>query len=248
MPRRLILPLLAAIALLFAAAPAALAAAPLTNGGPSAHAATEDDASEESAGDEEDCSDEFAIEAEDGTIVCGDDPDLGDEGDVDELCDDGWGYDDDGSSDDPEAEAATREDDCAADESAAAAPHLSALQATVAGKGRKLRVRVGFRLDVAGEVRLTLERVEAAASGRRKQCAAAAARRSARDAKSCSRGTAVRGSVDVKGRGGANTTELPRRWNGRALAPGSYRLTATPRAAGGVGMTTTFRLAAPAKR
>lgn len=51
----------------------------------------------------------------------------------------------------------------------------------------------------------------------------------------------------MSGRDGANATVL-RRWKGRRLEPGRYRLTATPAAAGGRGATTTFRLKAGGRR
>lgn len=109
-------------------------------------------------------------------------------------------------------------------------------------------MRVAFRLDRAGKVRLTLERVAtgASASRARKRCAGTAGTRAGKSRKGC--GVALRGSVDVDGRSGANSTELPRRWNGRSLAPGSYRLTATPARRGGASATTTFSIAAAAKR
>jgi hypothetical protein len=92
-------------------------------------------------------------------------------------------------------------------------PRLSALGATVAGLGGRQRVRVTFHLDRAAVVRLTLERTATAV---------------ARGARRTRRPVALHGSVAVDGRSGGNATPLPKRWSGRRLVPGTYRLTATP--------------------
>lgn len=246
MSRRLLLPLLAALALLLAGASAALAVAPAAaGGGPSARIA-QDDADDPAADaqDDGDVTDDGCEETDDGEIVCDDD---WTDGDVDELCDDDWTDDDDLAGDDDAAEIAG-DDDCAEQQDAATAPRVAALHATVTGAGRRARVRVAFRLDRAGKVRLTLERVGASARSSRagKRCAGTAGTGGGKGRRGC--GVALRGSVDVDGRSGANSTELPRRWNGRPLAPGGYRLTATPVRRGGASATTTFSLAAPAAK
>lgn len=244
MSRRMPLHLLAALALLCGAAPAAFAvSAEAAPGGPAAHVAT----------DPADCDESLLLEEDDGTLTCADEGEPFD--DDEEVCDDPYADDDDTSLDDAdeaEAVASSRDDgdECgedAAETGAPVAPTVSSLRASVSGSGSRRRVRVGFRLDRAGDVRLTLERL-AAAGARRARCATPARRgrggRVASGRRGCARGTALPGAVTVTGRRGANTTDLPRRWNGRALAAGTYRLTATPRQRGGVSATTTFALSA----
>lgn len=238
MPRRLLITLLSALALLLAAAPSVLAA-PAPQAGPTAAAAVD----EVPAGEEE----------------CSDDPEV-------ELpaCTDGWedGGDDAGlcdadlSEEHLHASAAQEEEEEWSDDDAwlddecdAPAPTLSGLAAAVTGRGARTRVRVTFTLDLPGEVELTLARVEEGVT-RRGRCAAAPAR-SAKQAKGakggkrgkrCSRVVELRGSVVVDGDAGANATDLRRRWGGRALAAGSYKLTATP-LDGDASATASFALA-----
>ena len=260
MPRRLLLPLLTALALLLVAAPATFAA-PAASSSPSARAAAEDDPAFECADDE------LAVEEEDGTITCtgdafsgdetGDDSgDWADDDDISGLCDD-WADDDfaddeewsDDDSDD--ASAAVAEDDCSDDADAGVAPQLRALRATVAGQGGRVRVTVAYTLDAPGQVALKLERTEVGtSSGKRCVVPAAkpagttapAARHARRHGKSCTRTTALRGTLLTDGDEGANTLEL-RRWKGQRIAPGSYRLTAAPKVAGSKVTATTFKLA-----
>ncbi|MDO8209470.1 hypothetical protein [Conexibacter sp. CPCC 206217] len=253
MPRRLLLPLLAALALPLAAAPSAFAA-PAASSTPIARAAVD--------GPGADCADdELAVEEEDGTITCtsGDDESGGDwvdgdDGDVSGLCDDDWS-DDDGEewSDDDPAEASAADDDgCADEETVVGAPLLRALRATVAGQGRRAHVTVSWTLNTPGDVALTLERTEAGISSGKRCVPVAAkakqarAKQARRHGKSCTRSTAVRGTITTAGEAGANTLEL-RRWKGRRLAPGTYRLTAEPIGDDPVETTTTFRLAPPAR-
>lgn len=251
MSRRLLLPLLAALALLGAAAPAALAAtAPSAAAGPSARIAGGSDGARAAAADDDDAIDDGAACDVEDPACSETDEDPAGEDDVIEPCDDGLGEDqDDGELADDDAEASAAADDgCEEQDTAAEAapPRVSALRATVAGKGRAARVRVTFRLDRAGAVRLTLERVGTAAGSTRARCASAARRNGGRTdrraRRGCRRASAVRGSVTVDARAGANASELPRRWGGRPLAPGGYRLTATP--AAGAAAATTFTLAA----
>lgn len=227
MPRRLLITLLSALALLLAAAPAAFAA-PAPQAGPTAAAAVDEPVEED---------------------ACSDDPEV-------ELpaCTDGWedGGDDAGlceadlseeylhaSAAQTEEEEWTDDDAWLDDEcDAAAPPTLSGLAAAVTGRGGRTRVRVTFTLDLPGEVELTLARVEEGVT-RRGRCAAAPAT-SAKQAKGakhgnggkrgkkCSRTVELHGSLVVDGDEGANATELRRRWGGRALTAGSYKLTATP--------------------
>ena len=79
---------------------------------------------------------------------------------------------------------------------------------------------VSFRLDRGSRVTLTLQRLGGAARASR-------------------RPLALRGTVGLSGRRGENATTL-RRWKGRALQAGRYRLTATP--AGGRAATADFTL------
>jgi hypothetical protein len=250
------------------AAPACLAAAPAgAAADPSARAALFD----EDPGT--DCAeDELAIEEEDGTVTCsGDalsDDGFGDEwaGDDSGTCDDWAGLDDsEEEGDDAEvASIATADDDeeyyddACADDDTAAAPQLSALTAKVAGQGRRARVTVSWVLDAPGKVALKLERTEPGVSsgtrcvgaakqaGKRSGKQSAAGKHARRGGKSCTRAIALRGAVVIDGKEGANSLEL-RRWKGRRIAPGSYRLAAAPTAAGGARVTTTFKLA-PAAR
>lgn len=237
MSRRLLTTLLSALALLLATAPGALAT-PVAQSGPAASAATDDDTA---------CSDDPDVDLP----ACEDD----DPGDDDAgLCDAALG--DDGSFDDPDAPAWSDEeesgdDGCAEEETAAV---LSGLAATVAGRGARARVRVSFTLDLPSAVELTLARVESGVT-RGRRCVAAPARSAAvksraarkgkgkakgQDGRSCTRTTVLHGSQSLDGDAGANTTGLRRRWGGRALAPGSYRLTAEPD--GGEAVTAAFTL------
>jgi hypothetical protein len=231
MPRRLLTPLLAALALLLIAAPAALAAAPAATSAPAARTAV-------------DCADdELSVEEEDGTIVCEPD-DLGADDDLDALCEDDWSDDEDWGDDEggEEEEAyvavADDDDDCA--DAGDVPAVLSGLQATVTGRGRSAQVKVGFALDVAGTVELTLARSEAGtASGKR--CVVRTAKKGkAAKGKRCTRTTGFGGAVEVAGRAGANSVS-PRHWKGRKLRPGTYVVSATT---GDGGTTATFKVAA----
>lgn len=228
MPRRLLTPLLTALALLLVAAPAAFAAAPAAASAPAARTAV-------------DCADdELSVEEEDGTIVCEPD-DLGADDDLGALCEDDWSDDEDWGDDegDDEEEAYVAVDDDCAEEGDVSAV-LSGLQATVTGRGRSAQVKVGFTLDVAGTVELTLARSEAGtASGKR--CVVRTAKKGkAAKGKRCTRTTGFGGAVKVAGSAGANSVS-PRRWKGRKLRPGTYVVSATT---GDGGTTATFKVAA----
>ncbi|MDW5594419.1 hypothetical protein VSS74_08730 [Conexibacter stalactiti] len=231
MPRRPLTLLLTALALLLVAAPASLAAAPAATAAPTARLAV-------------DCADdELLVEQEDGTTVCGED-DLGDD-DLDALCEDDWSDDDgedwgDKGADEEEVSAAVSDDDCAEDGDFAGAT-ISGLQAKVLGRGRGAQVQVGFTLDAADTVELTLARSTAGtASGKR--CVVRTAKKGkAAKGKRCTRTTGFGGAVTVAGAAGANTV-TPSRWKGRKLKPGTYVLSATT---GDGGKTATFKIAAP---
>ncbi|HST39459.1 MAG TPA: hypothetical protein VLK58_08110 [Conexibacter sp.] len=227
MPRRLLTPLLTALALLLIAAPAAVVAAPAATSAPAARTAV-------------DCADdELSVEEEDGTLVCEPD-DLGADDDLDALCEDDWSDDEDWGDDEggDEEEAYVADDDCA--DAADVPAVLSGLQATVAGRGRGAQVTVGFTLDVAGTVELTLARSEVGtASGKR--CVVRTAKKGkAAKGKRCTRTTGFGGPVEVAGRAGVNSVS-PRRWKGRKLRPGTYVVSATT---GDGAKTATFKVAA----
>lgn len=233
MPRRPLTLLLTALALLLVAAPASLAAAPAATTAPTARTAV-------------DCAaDALLVEEEDGTVVCDDDDaaDLGDD-DVDALCEDDWSDDDgedwgDESADEDDASAAVSDDDCGDDSYAGAT--ISGLQAKVLGRGRSAQVQVGFTLDAADTVELTLAR-SAAGTASGKRCVVRAAKKGkAAKGKRCTRTTGFGGAVTVEGEAGANTV-TPSRWKGRKLKPGTYVLSATT---GDGGTTATFKVAAP---
>ncbi len=234
MPRlpHLLLLLRCALALCAGAAPA-LAAADT----PSRTVVTSDDEwsddgdwSDEDPGDAwGDWDDECLVADEDGEILvdetCEDDAELCDDWEdwsAEELAsEDEWGDDeawDEWADDDEDL----GDEDCGEDAEEAPPTKLTSLRATPA---RRNAGQVSFRLDRRGAVTLTLRRV--------------------RGARASSGPRAMRGAVSVAGRKGANATTL-RRWNGRALKPGSYRLTATP--AAGRAATTAFTLKIAARR
>ncbi len=197
------------------------------------------------------------------TDNCAEDPDPGDDSctqqwdddsqqwiDVDGSCDDSNFCDDasagDDGSDDDALAADTAADDCAGDEADAevAPPRVSKLHATVAQVRHGRVVLVAFKLDQDGKVTLALTQVGARSSAR---CAATPAkarhRAHAKRRAACPRAVAPSGTLSFSGHAGANQTTL-RRWKGRALAPGSYRLTVTPLADGAQSATATFKLRA----
>lgn len=205
-------------------------------------------------GDDDACVEEWDDDAVEWVAVDGDCS--GDEG----LCwEDDWSEDEDWGDDDLTAASATSDDDWADDSCDEAAdepaPLVTKLRATPARHGRDLRVQVRFRLDRAGDVALKLERVGGAARSSHRCTAPARTSRAAAGkgkgkkdkskAKRCSSDSvALSGTMSVAGRAGKNATTL-RRWKGRPLAPGSYRLTVTPDAAGARSAKTTFKVAAP---
>lgn len=240
MPRFALL-LIAALALLFGAtaaqaAPVAPAAAPTASAAEDLHDELLDD---ECAVDEDACLEE---DWSDEDLACEDDL-WDDEGWADE--DDEAISDDETYVDDVEAAAAT-DDECLEDDELVA-PELTALSASVVGEDARLTVQVAFRLDEPGPVELTLARVGAVASKRAKVACPSGTAAKAKKGKGKAKGKkcgASLGRVTVAGRAGANRVELRGRWRGKKLAPGSYRLTATPKAAGATSDTATFKIAA----
>ncbi len=279
MPRMLLIALVAAVTLILGAAPAL--AAPPTAPVSALHASTpatadDEDPGEDSgedpgddwdedpgdddgddpgddSGDDDACVEEWDDDAGEWVAVEGDCSDDGD------LCwEDDWS--DDSGDDDLAAVSATDDDygdddwsDDSCDEAEAEpAPLVTKLRATSARQGRDLRVQVRFRLDRAGDVSLTLERVGGTARSSRRCAAPARAgghgkSHDKKKGKNCARTVALSGTMSVAGHAGKNATTL-RRWKGRRLAPGSYRLTVTPVADGARSAKATFKVAAPRPR
>lgn len=242
---RLVLLLIAALALLLGAASAQAAPAAQTH--PTARVADDlDDAAEDDGWTDDDaCAPDEDDDAclddawEDDDVWCEDDSAL--DGEDEEV------LDEETYAEEGEPIAAAADDECGED-AAPAAPEVTALSATVAGEDDRLRVHVAFRLDQAGPVELTLARTGAVTSRRaRGACpsgARAAAAKRKRKAKGKKCGARLPGSMTVVGRPGANTVQLRGRWRGKRLASGTYLLTATPKAPGATSDTATFKIAA----
>ncbi|HET9118782.1 MAG TPA: PKD domain-containing protein [Pseudonocardiaceae bacterium] len=98
-----------------------------------------------------------------------------------------------------------------------------------------------YRLNIAASVRFTVQR---ALDGRLVGGRCQAPSRKNRKAPRCTRYSVVPGAFTVGGRAGENTFRFSGRFNGRKLAPGTYRLTATPIAdnRGGSVQTTSFAI------
>lgn len=233
MPRILLLALAAAAALLLGAAPAIAASTPPAT----AHVATFDE-----------CDPDLDLDCDEWE----DDEDWDDEWtDDEEWCDDEW-IDDEEWDDEDLASVSTSDDDewiddeelCDWEDEAdeELPPVVSKLKATPK-RGRGVRVDVRFRLDRAGDVELRLERID----GSKAKASGGCARKKARKAKRCAaKPVALHGTITLTGRDGVNETTL-RTWKGKRLAPGSYRLTVTPTAAGADEAQATFKLK-PRKR
>lgn len=248
MPRTLLLALLTVAALIFGAAPA-LAASPAATAS-STYSATTASADDEYVDDVD--GDDYADEEYDdeGDDAC-DDACYEDDDGGDPCMEDDW-VDDENVGDDEVASTAT--DDDAADDScdetdpaAAPAPRVSKLHAAPARHGHAA-IQVRFRLDRAGDLALTLERVGAGARSSRR-CAAVPphASRSTGHAKGkrCASNTTLPGTMSFTGHAGKNATTL-RRWQGKPLAPGAYRLVVTPVADGAISAKAPFVVAAAA--
>jgi hypothetical protein len=111
----------------------------------------------------------------------------------------------------------------------------------VRGSGAK----VTYRADDAATVRFTAQHVRAgrrARSGTAIRCAAQTRRN--RRATRCTRYVSIAGAFTHTARAGANGFYFTGRVGGRTLAPGSYRLLATPAASGvdGRPVSTRFRI------
>jgi|SRR5215218_1404564 len=120
---------------------------------------------------------------------------------------------------------------------AAARRGASTRSSRVRGSGAKVTYGAG---DTAA-VRFTVQHVRA---GRRERAGCVAQTRRNRGAARCTRYVAVAGAFTHTARPGANSFYFTGRVGGRVLAPGSYRLLATPSARGAAGraVSTRFRI------
>ena len=107
---------------------------------------------------------------------------------------------------------------------------------------RPFVLRVTFTIAAASRVTFRIER---AAAGRRVATRCVAAPRHIGQARRCTRLLALRGSISRQARAGTDTFVLAGRFGAPPLAPGSYRLIATPSASGKAGqpVAASFRVA-----
>jgi hypothetical protein len=103
---------------------------------------------------------------------------------------------------------------------------------SVKAAGARVGTRVGYSLDIASSVRFTVER---ARGGRRVGGRCVRPTRRNRTRTRCTRYVTVRGSFKRGRRAGADRFRFTGRLAGGALAPGRYRLVATPTANSKVG-------------
>jgi hypothetical protein len=105
----------------------------------------------------------------------------------------------------------------------------------------RLGTEVHYKLKIAASVRFTIQR---AADGRQVGRRCEAPSRKNIKKRRCTRYLALRGSFTVKGRAGNNSLRFSGRLNTSKLAPGKYRLIATPTANGvtGSAQNTTFTI------
>ncbi|HEV2784973.1 MAG TPA: hypothetical protein VGV67_01185, partial [Solirubrobacteraceae bacterium] len=102
--------------------------------------------------------------------------------------------------------------------------------------------RVSYRVDMAAQIRFTVQRVRAGrlrGTGRSARCVAVTRRN--RRASPCTRYVPVRGSFSRSARAGVSSFYFTGRLGGRRLARGPYRLMATPTANGVSGRSVTAR-------
>jgi hypothetical protein len=85
----------------------------------------------------------------------------------------------------------------------------------------KLGTKTTFTLDRAATVRFTVERRTV---GRRSGKRCVAPTKKNRKAKKCTRYVRLKGRLDRASTAGKNSFKFTRRWNGKKLPPGSYRL------------------------
>jgi len=105
---------------------------------------------------------------------------------------------------------------------------------------RAYGAKVTYTLNVAAGVRFTVQRPAAGRKvkhGRKTTCDRLT--RKNRKKKKCTRYITLRGSFTRTGRAGTNKFRFTGRLNGKRLAPGKYRLVATPKANGKTGRAAT---------
>jgi hypothetical protein len=108
---------------------------------------------------------------------------------------------------------------------------------TKAGARARTGSTITFTLRMAGRVRYT---VEAPLSGRRVHGRCVAASKSNHRSPACTRYRALRGTFSLVGVAGVNRFHFTGRLAGKKLAPGRYRLVATP--SGGAPVRAAFRI------
>ncbi len=109
----------------------------------------------------------------------------------------------------------------------------------------KYGARVTFTLNVASEVRFTVQQRQHGrytGKGRKRRCVAQTHKNA--KAKKCTRVVTLRGSFARSGKAGTNSFRFTGRLGGKTLKPGTYTLVATPMANGKAGhaATATFRI------
>jgi len=105
---------------------------------------------------------------------------------------------------------------------------------------RKFGTKVTFTLDQAASVRFTVQQPRAGrrvTHGKKTTCDAPTKKNAKR--KKCTRFVTRKGSFTRAGLAGTNTFHFTGRLNGRRLAPGKYRLVATPKTNGQIGRAAT---------
>jgi hypothetical protein len=102
---------------------------------------------------------------------------------------------------------------------------------------KKVGTVVAYKLDRPATVRFTVERPSKGRAGKKGKCDKPTSKNKKK--KACTRWTAVKGSFTRTGVVGVNRFKFTGRMAGKKLAPGRYRLAATPTAAGRKGTTAT---------
>jgi hypothetical protein len=102
---------------------------------------------------------------------------------------------------------------------------------------KKVGTVVAYKLDRSATVRFTVERPSKGRAGKKGKCDKPTSKNKKK--KACTRWTAVKGSFTRTGVVGVNRFKFTGRMAGKKLAPGRYRLAATPTAAGRKGTTAT---------
>jgi hypothetical protein len=106
---------------------------------------------------------------------------------------------------------------------------------TAAAKRRHYGTTVSYTVNEAALLLVTVGRGQVGRRGKGGRCVALT--RKNRTARHCTRLIMLRGSFTVSGRAGRNRFHFTGRLRGRRLAPGRYRLQATPTAGGKRGRT-----------